>query len=84
MCPLRRIQQTEQQLDRRGFAGTVRPEQAEDLAAPHFKIHVVHRARLRAVPEILEDLRQPAHGHDDLRRISDFRFAIADLIRRRA
>ena len=63
---LGRIQQTEQQLDRRGFAGTVRPEQPEHLAAPDFKIHVVHRARLGAVPEILEHLRQPAHGHDDL------------------
>ena len=84
MCPLRRIQQAEQQLDRGGFAGAVRAEQAEDLAAPHFKIHVVHRARLGPVPEILEHLRQPAHGHDDLRRISDFRFPIADLIRQRA
>ena len=65
MCPLRRIQQAEQQLDRRGFAGAVRAEQAENLAAPDFKIHVVHRARLGAVPEILEHLRQPAHGDDD-------------------
>ena len=60
------IQQTEQQLDRRGLAGTVRPEQSENFAAPDFKIHVVHRARLGPVPKILEHLRQPAHGHDDL------------------
>ena len=84
MCPLRRIQQTQQQLDGGGFAGAVRAEQAEHLAAPDLKIHVVHRARLGPVPEILEHLRQPAHGHDDLRRISDWRLAIADLIRRRA
>jgi len=53
-------------------------EQAEDFAAPDFKIHVVHRARLRAVPEILEHLRQPAHGHDDFFgfMIYDFRFTI--------
>ena len=85
MWPLRRIQQTEQQLDRGGFAGAVRAEQAEHLAAPDFKIHVVHRARLGAVPEILEHLRQPAHGDDDLAvglRIA--RLRIADLIRRRA
>jgi hypothetical protein len=72
------IQQAEQQLDRRGFAGAVRAEQAEHLAAPHVEIHVVHRARLGPVPEILEHLRQPAHGHDDLfgLRISDFRLRI--------
>src|SRR5450755_4383521 len=52
---LRRIQQAEQQLDRRGFAGTVRPEQAKNFAAPDFKIHVVNRARLGAVPEIFEN-----------------------------
>ena len=63
--PLRRIQQTQQQLDRRGFAGTIRPEQPKHLAASHLKIHIVHGARLRAAPEIFEHLRQPAHGHDD-------------------
>src|ERR1017187_5377900 len=62
---LRRIQQAEQQLDRRGLAGTVRAEQSENLTLADFKIHVVHRARLRAVPKIFEDLRQPAHGNDN-------------------
>ena len=70
----RRIQQTEQQLDGGGFAGTVRAEQAENFAFADFKIHAVHRARLRAVPEILEDLRQAADGNDHL-----VRFLISDL-----
>src|ERR1035438_8228176 len=64
--PLRGIQQAKQQLDGGGFARAIRAEQAEDLSAPDFKIHVVHRARLGTVPEILEHLRQPAHGDDDL------------------
>ena len=74
----RRIQQAEQQLDGRGFAGAVRSEQAKDFAATDFKIHVVHRARLGAVPKIFENFRQPAHGDDDLCRfgIGDFRFWI--------
>ncbi len=61
------IEQAQQQLDGGGFAGAVRAEQAEDFAAPHLKIHVVHRPRLGPAPEILEDLGQPAHGDDDVR-----------------
>ena len=83
--PLGRIQQTEQQFDRGGFAGAVRPEQAEHFAAPDFEIHIVHRARLGPVPEIFEDFGQPAHGNDDFAdRIADFRFAMADLIQQLA
>ena len=63
--PLGRVQQAEQQLDGGGLAGAVRAEQAEDLAAPHLEIHVVHRARLGPAPEILEDLGQAANGNDD-------------------
>jgi hypothetical protein len=61
MCPFVGVQQAEQQLDRRGFAGTVRAEQTENFAAPDFKIHIVHRARLGAIPEILENFGQSAH-----------------------
>ena len=64
--PFGRIKQTEQHLHGRGFAGAVRPEQTEDLAAPHFKIDIVHRARLGPAPEILEDFGQAANGDDDL------------------
>ena len=63
----RRIEQTEQQLDGRGFARTVWAEQAEHFAAPHFKIYVVHRTRLVASPKILEHFRQPAHNDDIFR-----------------
>ena len=62
---LGRIQQAQQQLHGGGLAGAVGPEQAEHLAAAHLEVHGVHRARLGPVPEILEDLRQPAHGDDD-------------------
>src|ERR1043166_9085889 len=74
--PFRRIQQTEQQLDRRGFSRAVWPEQPKHFAAPHLEIHLVHRARLRPAPEILEDFRQPANGDDDFGGlfISDFGF----------
>ena len=51
-----RVQQPQQQLDGRGFTGTVWAEQAKDLALADFKIHVVHGARLRAIPKILEHL----------------------------
>src|ERR1039457_4131491 len=76
--PARRVEQTEQQLDRGGFARAVRAEQTEHFAAPHVEIHVVHRARLGPVPEILEDLRQAADGDDDLPgfTIPDFRLRI--------
>jgi len=75
---LRGIQQAKQQLDGRGFAGTVRPEQAKNLAATDFEIDAVHRARLRAVPKILEDLGQAADGNDDFIgfTIFDIRFKI--------
>src|SRR5260370_35765463 len=59
------IQEAEQQLDRGGLSGAVWTQQAKDLAAPHFKIHAVHRARLRTAPEILEHLGQTPHGDDD-------------------
>src|SRR5579859_3918577 len=60
------IKQAEQQLDRGRFAGAVRPEQAEHLAAADLKIHVIDSARLGAAPEILEDLGQPADGYNRL------------------
>ena len=63
--PARRIKQTEQQLDRGGFAGAIWAKQTEHFAAPHVEIHIVHRARFRTIPEIFEDFRQPANGDDD-------------------
>ena len=62
---LGRIQQSEQHLDGGGLAGTVRPEQTEHFAAPHFEIHIVHCARFGTAPKILEDFGQPADGDDD-------------------
>ena len=64
--PFGRIQKTEQQLDRRGFARAVRSQQTEDFAAPDFEIDIVHGLRFGPAPEILEDFRQPAHDHDVL------------------
>ena len=68
MCPLVGYSKPEQQLDRGGLAGAVRPEQAEHLAAPHLEVHVVHRARLGPAPEILEDLGQARARRRRLRR----------------
>ena len=63
---LGRVEQAEQHLDGRGFAGTVRPEQPEHLAAAHLEVDVVDRARLGPSPEILEDLGQADGTDDDL------------------
>ena len=57
--PARGIQQAEQHFDRRGFAGTVGPEQAEDLAAADFKIHVIHRRALGRPQKSLKILVNP-------------------------
>ena len=59
-----RIEQTEEQLDGGGLAGTIRPEESEDLAAADIEIHVVHGAGLGAAPEILENLREATNGND--------------------
>ena len=71
--PFGRIQQAEQQFDGGGFARTVRPEQAEHFAAPHFEIDIVDCARFGPAPEIFEDFGQAADGDDD------FTVAIARL-----
>jgi hypothetical protein len=66
--PFGRIEKTQNQLHRGGFAGTVGPQQTEDFAPPHFEIDIVYRARLWTPPEILEDLGQPSDRDDDFGR----------------
>ena len=56
--PARGIKQAEQHFDRGRFARTVGAQQAEDFAAAHFKIDIIHRPRLGPAPEILEDFGQ--------------------------
>src|SRR5215469_1375317 len=41
-----RRHQRGQHPDERGFTGAIRPKQAEDLALPHFKLHVVDGAKI--------------------------------------
>src|ERR1051325_7432 len=75
--PPGRMQQSEQQLHRGGFAGAVRAQQPEHFAAPDLEGNIVHRARLGTAPEVLEDLGQAAHSDHDLRGywIFDFQFS---------
>ena len=61
-----RIKQAEKQLDGRRFAGPIGTEQAEDFAATHFKIYIVHRSGFRAAPEIFEEFGEAADGDNDL------------------
>ena len=60
----RLVQEAEDHLDRRRLAGTVRPEEAEDLMAIDVEIDAIHGLRGGAEPEVGEGLRQP-DGVDD-------------------
>ena len=57
------IKQPKDHLDRRGLARAVRPKEAKDLARLDGKVDAVDGLRLRAPPEVHEDLRQ-TYGFD--------------------
>ena len=64
----RRIQQSQQHFDRRGFAGAVRPEQTEHLAAADLEIDIVDRARFGRPQKSLKILVSPRTDNDHSRR----------------
>ena len=59
-----RIKQTEDEFYGGGFAGAVRSQESEDLAAANFEINAVHGAGFRTGPKIFEDFGEAADGDD--------------------
>jgi hypothetical protein len=59
-------EQAEQQLDRRGLARPVGPEQAEDLAPMNLQVQRLEGQHLAASPEVAVDLRQVPGLDDDV------------------
>src|SRR6266540_4370538 len=59
-----RIEQAEQDFDRRGFARAIRAQETEHLATPDLEIDVIDGLGFGPPPEVLEDFRQPANRDD--------------------
>ena len=59
-----RIKQTEDEFYGGGFAGAVRSQESEDLAATNFKINAVHGPGFGTGPKIFEDFGEAADEDD--------------------
>ena len=66
--PLGGVEEPEQHLNGGRLPGSVGSQETENLTSANLEIDIVHRARLRSSPEVIEDLGQPTHRDHHLAR----------------